>query len=524
MIIGNLGTKQRADVGAGGTVRLVGGIEIEWWVRAGERWQTPANEISVRDALLAFAPVLKTSLRVPGGDVITNVYATVQGQRELVVFDITNQSSAPVAIGFVVRLLTNPQNSSTIDCDGSVVRVGARPVLYLPGAPVDRFDGPPSDESAVRESATRESAMREYSAMREHNDGTTEASATGATFVVPLLHRSNLRAAALLGVSSAVAAASSPVLSAMPDADMVARGWALQAGEAARIDGDDARNGRLRSLASATLLYLEPVRSGAMAGSDLLDRANLARALVAVGSHDDALALLSGVEDLQGRRGELGPIDDPAVTASLVSAVVTVARHHPDATYAAAMVPMLSGALEYLLRSAKSSPAVSEAYGGVFLAASRLFERVDEMRAAKNSANAWKQLGSRWPIARASESVLPAVSRGASLLPVDLARTVNAMVDTIDGLAVEQPDGSLDMFRGWSTADLLGCRIALHNVETPYGKLSVAIRWHGARPALLWEIAAAPADPVVLRCSVLDPTWSVTQHTGEGLLTAPPSV
>lgn len=501
MIIGNLGSIQRADVGAGGSVRFSGGIEIEFWVRAGDRWQDPSNEISVRDALLAFSPVLRTSLRVPGGDIITSVYSTVQGQRELVAFDLLNQSSAPVAIGFVVRA----PSGSSVTLEGTVVRVGTRPVLYLPGIPVDTFDGSP--------------VAGDVPGAHVALGGTHES-----TFVFALIHRSSLRAAALLGVSSALGIASTPVLSALPDADMVARGWALQAGEAARIDGDEARAGQLRSLATSMLLHTEPTRSSALVGDGLVARANLARGLVAIGVHNDALALIEHVEDVQGRKGELAAIDEPAATASILSAVITVARHLPDVTFATSIVPLVGGALEFLHRSAKQHPAAIEAHGGVFLAASRLFERVDEHRAAKNSFKVWQQLGSRWPLARASEPVMAAVSRGAALVPVDLPRAVNAVMGCIDGLVVEQADGSLELFSGWKTADLLGRRLAIHHAETPYGKLSVAIRWHGARPAFLWEIVAATADPVVLRCEALDPKWSTREHVGEALLAEPAGV
>jgi len=49
--------------------------------------------------------------------------------------------------------------------------------------------------------------------------------------------------------------------------------------------------------------------------------------------------------------------------------------------------------------------------------------------------------------------------------------------------------------------------------------LSFAVRWHGPRPALLWE---APAG-VTLRAPSLDPGWSSHETAGETLLAAPPA-
>ena len=51
------------------------------------------------------------------------------------------------------------------------------------------------------------------------------------------------------------------------------------------------------------------------------------------------------------------------------------------------------------------------------------------------------------------------------------------------------------------------------------GTLSFAVRWHGARPALLWD---APKG-VELRASALDPAWSSNEPVGETLLAEPPA-
>jgi hypothetical protein len=62
----------------------------------------------------------------------------------------------------------------------------------------------------------------------------------------------------------------------------------------------------------------------------------------------------------------------------------------------------------------------------------------------------------------------------------------------------------------------LGQPIAVHDAPTRAGKVSFAVRWHGERPALLWE---APEN-VELRTPALDPTWSARGGSGEALLAA----
>jgi hypothetical protein len=50
--------------------------------------------------------------------------------------------------------------------------------------------------------------------------------------------------------------------------------------------------------------------------------------------------------------------------------------------------------------------------------------------------------------------------------------------------------------------------------------LSYAVRWHGERPALLWELVGrhGAATPVRLTAPGLDRSWSTTAPKGEALL------
>jgi hypothetical protein len=68
----------------------------------------------------------------------------------------------------------------------------------------------------------------------------------------------------------------------------------------------------------------------------------------------------------------------------------------------------------------------------------------------------------------------------------------------------------------------LGAGWEVHDAPTAAGRLSYAVRWHGERPALLWELAPHEgAGPVVLRAPGLDPSWSTGEPRGEALLAAP---
>lgn len=71
----------------------------------------------------------------------------------------------------------------------------------------------------------------------------------------------------------------------------------------------------------------------------------------------------------------------------------------------------------------------------------------------------------------------------------------------------------------------LGQGIEVHDAPTHFGLLSFAVRWHGDRPALLWELARHDGvGDVRITAPGLDPAWSSTDAKGDALLApvAPP--
>jgi hypothetical protein len=54
---------------------------------------------------------------------------------------------------------------------------------------------------------------------------------------------------------------------------------------------------------------------------------------------------------------------------------------------------------------------------------------------------------------------------------------------------------------------------------SPTTTVSFAVRWHGERPAVLWEQQGDPT--VALFAPAIDPDWTTTQRSGETLWPAP---
>ena len=72
--------------------------------------------------------------------------------------------------------------------------------------------------------------------------------------------------------------------------------------------------------------------------------------------------------------------------------------------------------------------------------------------------------------------------------------------------------------------DWLGQDVEVHDAPTHYGRCSFAVRWHGDRPALLWDVKVRDGiAPPRLRVPGLDPTWSSRAPAGETLLATAPS-
>lgn len=78
------------------------------------------------------------------------------------------------------------------------------------------------------------------------------------------------------------------------------------------------------------------------------------------------------------------------------------------------------------------------------------------------------------------------------------------------------PRVALDLLP-WLPPEWRGQALEVHGLPTAAGRLSFALRWHGRRPALLWELAGGGAD-VTLGSPGLDPAWSAEGRRGEALL------
>ncbi|HLM17495.1 MAG TPA: hypothetical protein VK549_06705, partial [Acidimicrobiia bacterium] len=87
------------------------------------------------------------------------------------------------------------------------------------------------------------------------------------------------------------------------------------------------------------------------------------------------------------------------------------------------------------------------------------------------------------------------------------------LLAAIRSLLVQDHDAGVTLFADWPP-EWIGQPVDVRDAPTRRGPVSCSVRWHGERPALLWE----GPDGVTFTAPGLDPTWSSTEASGEALL------
>lgn len=488
--VGNLDGATRWRVDPAGLVQTEGAAwSLDWWIGAEDRWHVPAREAAVRQELLGNAPVVVTRVKVPSGDAVQRVYAArdAAGQEALVV-EITNESTVPFAVALAVRPypVDGPGRVERIELANSIVRVDGKAVLSLSRSP---------GRMAMSTRAGGDSAAMVFA-----GDATVVAPsdtrcghglAQGA-LLFPLAHTATLRAVLLV--------AEAPVdFDALPDAENVAKGWGAHTRAGARFEVPERRV-REAVLSSTRFLLLGPAGPIEAAALDLAGFAE-----------DAARALLQDPIQLVERGG------------NALAALAALGQHWAltrDATFAKEATELVAALVPRLPKGAGAVPAT------VLLHAAGLLTDAGEDRAAKDMQALAQQVGGpdgsqvddlTERLAEASSTwTWPGVHGGH-----DLAAHA-ALVTLVRARLIQEVPGGLALSPGIPEA-WLGQGWEVHDAPTGAGRLSYAIRWHGERPALLWELD--PHDglgPVRLTTPTIDAAWFSTERSGEALLAPVP--
>ena len=282
-----------------------------------------------------------------------------------------------------------------------------------------------------------------------------------AALVWPLPHTSRMAVSASLGPGKP------PPPSDLPDADAVLRGWQAHLDRGARIEVPD--EGMARRIDRNRRRWLG--RTGRMESADVDELSQLAVRLDHHGYHDDAELVL---DEIAAR----WTTDAPA------ERLMAFAVHHDltgDHQAAARHTEAVAEAIEAAARVGASVPT----------------EPVERLLVAAGQDRAARDL------------------RRLDLSPAEPpSEGLRAELVADHGDDLEVAPGFRPAWRGGP--------LAVYGLPTRFGPVSYAVRWHGARPALLWELDSRPGQkPIAVTAPALDRSWSSDQASGEALLAAP---
>ncbi len=500
-LIGVLDTLAPARVDGGGGLQLDGSSwMLDWWVGGDDRWYMPAREATVRQRRVGAGPVIETSVRIPSGDALQRIYATNVGGEQAIVVEFENASPVPMALALAVRPIGIDGTPAPLEIalDRAPASSGAIATLTV-GVDDPVVIGLPKKPSEF--ASSNEVDLVDTVSAGRLLEGPDLIAGAGANAVAlyPIAHRTTLR----FVVGRAVDPRS------LPTADDVANGWSAVLDRGGRFEFPD--NGVTAQAAAA--------RARLMLAANRLPR-RIADFEPGAGRVLEGLALSGAVAEVLGALGafagsfptrlESSPLD----AAAVMSGIGRASRLADDEAMAVEMLEP-AAQLTKLIEKSNDSAATREAFWGL----ARLLITADQPEPALGLMKRAASLGGevRPDIPGDAEELATFSERAASSGSFDGDDDVHAARFWLGarGALVGDRPGALDLLPRFP-ASWRGGNVEVHGAATGHGVASFGIRWHGYRPALLWDVQAD--EPLIIRCPGLDPNWASTETSGETLL------
>lgn len=517
-LIGLYDDRAPASVDRGGLVHRPGEVwSLDWWIGAEDRWYFPAREATLRQRRLGSGPVVETALRVPGGDAIHRCYGALVAGKPVTVIEVQNASPAAVTLAMAVRpygLVVDAGDSGTAveavpwELDDHCLLRNGRVIVWLP-KPASDGSLSTDDPLTVLQTGQGFGGLAAGGGL----SGPTSGAGRYATLVFPLTHKATIRflmpasePAGSVGIRLAPSRA--------PDHEAVSRGWNAVVDKGGRFVLPD--NGLSeRAVAARARLHLSRAPFEPLPEQPNADAAMLLLASAASGA-DQAVA------STLGQFAETFPTSASATAgSSLAYAVGWSASTLNDQVLAGRVLEPLAQlvALVERDRGSRTSGHRAEALRGLAWAC-RAAGRPDDVVRLVADANAlspslptWGTVATLASVDRMAERAGGSGSFGAD----DVLLAARFWLEVRNLMLTEVDASTLELLPNFATA-WRGGNVEVHQARSPLGLLDFAVRWHGYRPALLWDFRPHGPAPVELRCSALDPTWSTTEPKGEVLL------
>ncbi|MBU3702133.1 MAG: hypothetical protein FGM58_08835 [Acidimicrobiia bacterium] len=519
---------------------------MDWAVGAADGWHLASTDAAVRQWLVEDTPVVVSALRVPDGAIEHRCWAGVVAGRPFAMIELHNAAPVAVAVAVVIRPSAD-RHLGSIGLDDAEVRVDGRRTLWFTRAPSRSMVG---TTAAVLDAIASGTADGRWPV-----DGVRSADGdAAAAFVFPLPHTASMRMAlALDDVPDGV-----PVdVASMVASDVVVSGWRTQTAGAPRIDLPERDAASAIDAARRHLLVHAGLRLRAGVDDDATGlAAEMAMALDEHGLHVTARDLLGAALatrrsdgsfgagdtittarvlvalDRHRRLADDGPMDDELV-AIMAAGADRLRRRVLGSRWPRAARPSRVGRLRadaadarWTLQALQSAAASLRASGQTDAAAvvdghAMSLRREVPDRAGAGHDGAGRAMGDvvtglrrrlaegvpcwTWPSTELGDDPWRAV---------EFLRSVRALLVDDDGDGIDLLPDAID--------EWFGSPLAVHDLPTAHGRVSFALRWHGARPAMLWDLALRDdAAPVRVSASMLDPAWMSTDPRSEALLAEP---
>jgi hypothetical protein len=575
--LGVLGAGRLGAVDGSGGLHPAGAEwALRWWIGAEDRWHVPTVEAAVRQHQFEDTPVVETRVRVVGGDVVHHAYAvTGPGGATALVAEITNETPVPVAIALVVDGRDARADGAALVVGDHTVRLPRPPSQWVAPAAfvplphkatlrVALGRGVAPDPTELPDAERVAAGWRSQAgagARWSLPEPTLEAATTAARGFLLLHAPDDLGERALVaearravgqrddrrlvvdeqrlsgGFDGSMAATGQALVALGPDGDpeldaVVAKAghWIERKRRVRKHRKDPRRAGLLPAgpqppiLGASSMTYLDDWWSvaGLARAACLLEDDGQREA--AVDAWRFARGLAADVDVSIGNVGfdavPAGP--DRPLDAGVVGLVVAavLGAVDPEAPRPAATLDLVraeltteTGAVTAGVLSDGWSPWLTALLAAVEigLGDQRGLERLRAL--AAGGRGAWPELVDGRPRVDVALAEHHAAATAAFLLAARRVLVVER------GPHLARPDRLVVL--PVVPDEWLGQGLELHDAATDFGRFGFAVRWHGDRPALLWELAPTDPDrPFRLEAPGLDPAWSSTEPTGEALLAA----
>lgn len=162
-------------------------------------------------------------------------------------------------------------------------------------------------------------------------------------------------------------------------------------------------------------------------------------------------------------------------------------------------------ATERILKQCAKTQSVQWFEERALLGAGMVLSRAGESRGLQDFVSVWSRLAEAGRIS------------GLALASPEIAGTVRQIVWIESQLVAWRRDGVIEICPCGIDKSWLGVNFECHKLlASPEHVISYAVRWHGEKPALLWEIDGPVGAKVA--ASAIDRTFSSTEMRGETLL------